>query len=223
LFEDFTAGNESERKGGSSRLANDGSARAKFGRFAIVSVRRGRLRFASLATLPEALRMHAIENQIAERREHPVDVVERLAALQEWAFDRHDANEIAILVTGVWAHYEVAITWIPEVESLHFSCAFELKTPERKRAEIGELIGLINAQTWLGHFDLWPAENVVMFRHAHCLAGGAQAGEPQCRALVEAAIKTCETYYQAFQFVLWASRKPRAAMEFAMFETEGTA
>ena len=167
--------------------------------------------------------MHAIENQIVERREHPVDVVERLAALQEWAFDRHDANEIAILVTGVWTHYEVAITWIPEVESLHFSCAFELKTPERKRAAIGELIGLINAQTWLGHFDLWPAENVVMFRHAHCLAGGAQAGERQCSALVEAAVKTCETYYQAFQFVLWANRQPREAMAFAAFETRGAA
>jgi len=36
-------------------------------------------------------------------------------------------------------------------------------------------------------------------------------------------VKTCETYYQAFQFVLWASRNPREAMEFAMFETEGTA
>ena len=75
--------------------------------------------------------MHAIENEVAERREHPVDVVERLAALQEWAFDRHDDDEIAILVSGAWAHYEVAITWIPDVESLHFSCAFDLKTPDR--------------------------------------------------------------------------------------------
>ena len=66
----------------------------------------------------------------------------------------HD-DEIAILVNGVWANYEVAITWIPEVESLHFSCAFDLKVPDRKRADIGELIRLINAQMWLGHFDLW--------------------------------------------------------------------
>ena len=174
-------------------------------------------------TSSESFRMHAIETETAERREHPVDVVERLATLQEWAFDRQDDDELAILVNGAWAHYEVAITWIADIESLHFSCAFDLKVPERKRAEISELIRLVNAQLWLGHFDLWSSENIVMFRHAHCLAGGARAGEGQARALVEAAVKACETHYQAFQFVLWAGRSPREAMEFAMFETAGAA
>jgi hypothetical protein len=167
--------------------------------------------------------MQTSENEVGDRREHPVDVIERVAALQEWAFERCEPNEIAILVNGVWAHYELAITWLPEVESLHFSCAFDLKTPERKRADIVDLIGLINAQMWLGHFDLWSRENIVMFRHAHCLAGGARASENQGRAVVEAAIKACETYYQSFQFVLWASRSPREAMELAMFETVGEA
>ncbi len=167
--------------------------------------------------------MHAMETEATERPEHPVDVVERLAALNEWAFDRQDDDEIAILVNGVWAHYEVAITWIHPVESLHFSCAFDLKVPDRKRAEIVELIRLVNAQLWLGHFDLWSHENIVMFRHAHCLTGGARASEAQCRSLVEAAIKACETYFQSFQFVLWAGRSPREAMEFALFETVGAA
>jgi hypothetical protein len=56
--------------------------------------------------------MHALESQTVERAEHPVDVIERLAALQEWAFDRQDDDEIAILVNGVWANYEVVITWL---------------------------------------------------------------------------------------------------------------
>ena len=167
--------------------------------------------------------MHAIENETVERREHPVDVVERLAMLNEWAFDRHDDDEIAILVNGVWAHYEVAITWIPKVESLHFSCAFDLKVPERKRAEIGELIRLVNAQMWLGHFDLWSHENLVMFRHAHCLAGGAQASDTQCRSIVDAALTACENHYQAFQFVMWAGRSPKESLALAMFETKGNA
>ena len=167
--------------------------------------------------------MQAIATEAVERREHPVDVVERLAALNEWAFDRQDEDEIAILVEGKWSRYEVSITWVPDVESLHFSCAFELKTPERKRGEIGDLVRLINAQMWLGHFDLWPQEQIVMFRHAHCLTGGASASEGQARALVDAAVKACETYYQSFQFVLWAGRSPREAMDFAMFATVGNA
>ena len=54
------------------------------------------------------------QNLVAERTEHPVDVVERLAALNEWAFDRADEDEISILVSGAWTQYEVAFTWLPD-------------------------------------------------------------------------------------------------------------
>jgi hypothetical protein len=117
----------------------------------------------------------------------------------------------------------VAITWIPNVESLHFSCAFDLKVPDRKRGDVAELIRLINAQMWLGHFDLWREQDLVMFRHSLCLAGGAAASDAQCGAVVKAAVNACETYFQAFQFVLWADREPREALAFAAFETRGSA
>ena len=163
------------------------------------------------------------ENESAERPEHPVDVVERLAALNEWAFDRADEDEISILVAGVWANYEVAFTWLPDMESLHVSCSFDLKIPSRKRNDVGALVQMINEQLWLGHFDLWSRDDIVMFRHAHCLSGGAQASDSQCRTIVEAALSACENYYQAFQFVLWSGRSPKEAMDLAMFETHGNA
>ena len=82
---------------------------------------------------------------------------------------------------------------------------------------------MINEQLWLGHFDLWSDEDIVMFRHAHCLAGGAQASDLQCSTIVNAALTACEKYYQSFQFVLWAGRSPREALTLAMFETQGSA
>jgi len=167
--------------------------------------------------------MITAESENVERHEHPVDVVERLAAVNEWAFDRADEDEISILVAGAWANYEVAFTWLPEMESLHVSCSFDLKTPQRKRAEISDLVQMINGQLWLGHFDLWSRQDIVMFRHAHCLAGGAQATDIQCRSIVDAALTACENYYQAFQFVLWSDRSPKEAMALAMFETRGNA
>ena len=81
---------------------------------------------------------------------------------------------------------------------------------------------LINAQLWIGHFDIWTRDHIVMFRHAHCLAGGAQPSDVQCRTIVEAALTACENYFQAFQFVLWAGRSAREAMDLAVFETKGT-
>ncbi len=167
--------------------------------------------------------MNPMRNEAVERVEHPVDVVERLAALNEWAFDRADEDEISILVAGVWANYEVAFTWLPDMESLHVSCSFDLKIPPRKRAEVSSLVQLINEQLWLGHFDLWSRDDIVMFRHAHCLAGGARASDLQCRTIVNAALAACEKHYQAFQFVLWAGRGAQESLELAMFETSGNA
>ena len=67
-----------------------------------------------------------------ERVEHPVDVVEQLAATNDWTFDRDDEDEISISVTGAWTEYQVAFTWLPQIETLHVSCAFDLKAPERR-------------------------------------------------------------------------------------------
>jgi len=167
--------------------------------------------------------MSLIETAAGDRPEHPVDVVERLAALNQWTFDRPDADEISILVCGAWANYDVSFTWLGEIESLHVSCSFDLKAPPRRQAAVSELTRLINEQLWLGHFDLWSGQDLVMFRHSLCLAGGATASDAQCSAVVKAAVAACETYYQAFQFVLWANREPREAIAFAAFETQGSA
>ena len=58
--------------------------------------------------------MTFIETSADERREHPVDVVERLASVNDWAFDRAETDEISILVSGRFANYDVAFTWLPD-------------------------------------------------------------------------------------------------------------
>ena len=86
-----------------------------------------------------------------------------------------------------------------------------------------QLVSLVNEQLWVGHFDLWSAENVVMFRHALLLAGGAEPTHAQCETLLKAAVEACERYFQAFQFVMWAGKSAREAMDSVLFETEGEA
>ena len=157
------------------------------------------------------------------RAEHPVDVVERMAALNEWSFDRDDDDEISISVTGSWTDYHVAFTWLPDVEALHIACAFDIKVPERRKAEIFNLITLINQQLWIGHFGLWDAESVIIYRYSMLLSGGAEPSRQQCEAALHAAISGCERYYQAFQFVVWAGKSARDVIDSALFETAGEA
>ena len=157
------------------------------------------------------------------RAEHPVDAVERLASMRDWSFDREDQDEISISVEGRAADYHVAFTWLPDLEALHVGCAFDLKVPDRRLAEIRTLVAMINEQLWVGHFDLWSGENVVMFRHALLMAGGADPDGRQCEAILRTAAAACDRYHQAFQFVLWANKPAREALDGAMFETQGEA
>ncbi len=95
--------------------------------------------------------------------------------------------------------------------------------PEPRRAEVRILIGLINEQMWIGHFDMWSNEGVVIFRNSHLLTGGAAVSPNQCEALLRSATDACDQYYQAFQFVVWAGKSAGEALSQVMFETVGEA
>lgn len=156
-------------------------------------------------------------------RSNPVDVVERLAAGNDWSFERAGDDEINLLIRGRWTDYQVFFTWMTGIEALHLACAFEFKVPERQRAEVQQLVALINEQLWVGHFDLWMRDGLVMFRHALVLAGGVGASNQQCEALLLAALEACERYFPAFQYVVWAGKNAREALDAAMIETAGQA
>lgn len=157
------------------------------------------------------------------RHTHPVDIIEQLASHNEWAFDRAADDEISITVSGGWTDYQISFTWLEDVESLHLACAFEFNCRDRRRNELLRLVSMINEQLWIGHFGLWETENMVLFRHALLLSGGLQPTPAQCEALLNAAITSCERYYQSFQFVLWSGKTAPEALEGALFETAGEA
>ncbi|TMK11223.1 MAG: hypothetical protein E6G75_19500 [Alphaproteobacteria bacterium] len=129
---------------------------------------------------------------------NPLEVVERVAATNGWSFERAGEDEITILVAGKWSDYQVSYTWMFDIEALHLACAFELKVPEVQ-------------------------DGLVMYRHALVLAGGVEASGRQCEALLATALDACERYFPAFQFVVWAGKPAREALDAAMFDTQGQA
>ncbi len=154
---------------------------------------------------------------------NPVDLVERLAAINDWSFERSNESEITLSIKGRHTNYNVSFQWMDELEALHAACAFDLKVPEARRGEIYKLLAMVNEQLWLGHFDLWSEEGLVMYRDGLVLSGGAEASGRQCEALLENAVSAAERYYPAFQFVIWAGKTAREAMDATLFETAGEA
>jgi len=102
-------------------------------------------------------------------------------------------------------------------------CAFEGRVPKGSKAPLHELLAKINAQMWLGHFDLVEDEGLLMYRHGVLMCEGQTATALECENLIEIAITECERFFPAFQFVLWGGKTPAEAMEAALFETVGTA
>ena len=153
---------------------------------------------------------------------NPIDLVEHLAHGHGWACERNGDDELTLIVAGDWTDYHVSLNWREDLETLHLACAFDFKVPETRLPEMYRLVAQINEQLWIGHFDLWTNEGLIMFRHGLLLNQSA-ANVAQCEAMLRAALEACERYYQAFQFVVWAGRESREALASAMFETEGRA
>jgi hypothetical protein len=166
--------------------------------------------------------MELVEIEIG-RDVHPVDVIEQVATNNDWAFERSGADEIAISVTGTWTDYHVSFSWMEDFEALHLACAFDIKVPENRTLEVMRLLSLINEQLLFGHFDLWEQEGAIMFRQSLLLAGGVEPSSQQVEVLLSSALDACESYFQAFQFVIWSGTSAREALSSVLFETLGTA
>jgi hypothetical protein len=166
--------------------------------------------------------MSLVRNTL-EQRDNPLEVVEHMATGNNWPYEHMVEDEIALLVSGDRTNYQISFTWMSDIELLHLACAFDMKVPVSRLAEVQQLIVSINEQLWVGHFDVWTKNGMVMFRHALLLVGGALLSGRQCEAALGSAVDACERYYPAFQFVTWAGKSARQAIDAVIFETSGHA
>ena len=154
---------------------------------------------------------------------NPLDQIEELAMTNEWMVERDGDDEVNMIIEGGWTDMHLCINWHRELEGLHLACTFDLKIPAARREEVSRLAALINEQLYFGHFEVWRGEGVVLFRNGLLLTGGAEASEGQCEALIRLALDSCERYFPAFQFVIWAGKGAEEALQSSLLETVGEA
>lgn len=154
---------------------------------------------------------------------NPLDRVERLAERMAWTLDRPSSDEVVMGVSGGWCGLSLALNWRDDLESLLAMASYELKVPQKRQDEVARLVGLINAQLVHGHFDFWLVEGSIVFRNSLLLAGGAEANDEQCAGLIRIAVETCQRYYPAIQFVIWAGHTAEDALQSALLDTRGEA
>ncbi|MFW6077013.1 MAG: YbjN domain-containing protein [Hyphomicrobiales bacterium] len=166
--------------------------------------------------------MPALQSVLNEAS-NPLDQIEELAMTNEWMVERDGDDEVNMIVEGGWTDMHLCINWHRELEGLHLACTFDLKIPPARREEVSRLAALINEQLYFGHYDVWRREGVVLFRNGLLLSGGAEATVSQCESLIRLALESCERYFPAFQFVIWAGKSAEDALQSSLLETVGEA
>ncbi len=161
-------------------------------------------------------------NSNFDRATNPVDMAETIASVHNWPFERSTDDELTLNVEGSLTDYHVSLNWRDDLEALHLACAFEMKVPEARISEVYRLIALVNEQLWIGHFDIWPQDGLLLFRHGLML-NQAELTVEQCEALIASGLEASESYYEAFQYVVWAGKSAREALTSTMFQTAGQA
>lgn len=160
-------------------------------------------------------------DEVDER--NPLDLIENVIDRNDWAFDRQGSNELTVGVEGSWCQYHLWFSWRADIRAIHFSCAYDVKMPDKCYADVYELLARMNERMFVGHFDTWREEGMVLFRHALLLNKRCDLEDEQIHNLVETAMKELEKFYPALQFCIWGGKKPEEALDAAMLETMGEA
>ena len=154
----------------------------------------------------------------------PLDMLEAYYDALGWSNERHD-DEIVAQVKGSWTTYELRALWREDDAVLQFLAFPDIKVADERRAAMWETLALVNEQLWVGHFELWTASGVLLYRHAAVVEGddGGTLSLGTAELLVETAVEECERFYPVFQFVLWGGKSPKDALAAALIETQGEA
>ncbi len=167
--------------------------------------------------------MGSMIQKAADLEPSPLDLIEHVISDSGWPSDRQGDEELTFNIAGNWCEFHLWFSWRHDLGALHFSCAFDFRAPERMKPQVHTLLALLNEKLWIGHFDLWPDEGMVMYRHAMLLRGEATVNSRQVEDLIDIALNECERFYPALQFVLWGGKSPEDALASIMLETMGEA
>lgn len=153
----------------------------------------------------------------------PLAQLEEVLFQLDWEYAYTHEHELTSDITGRWCSYHLIAFWREDLESLIINAVIDMKISPQKRSAIDSLLSLINPRIWLGHFEVMPEEEAVVFRYVLTLRGGASASLEQVEEILNAAAVECDRLYPALQFILWGGKTPEEALMAAMMDTCGEA
>lgn len=170
--------------------------------------------------------MHDRDEDFAQFEREETAPVEMLSALFEargWHFEINGEEEVSAEFKGSWTSYQIRAVWREEDNALQLLVLPDVSVPLDKRDAVYAALGMINEQLWIGHFDMWSSNGIILFRHGNLLPPNGLLGVDQAQTIIDVAIDECERFYPVFQFIIWGDKSPAEAIASALIETHGEA
>ncbi|WP_084398071.1 type III secretion system chaperone family protein [Henriciella aquimarina] len=153
----------------------------------------------------------------------PLDLVEACLESAGWEHQRDEESTLQCIAQSRWGEMGALFASRIEPPALHFTLTLDLKPTRARQQAIAKLVLMANERLWLGHFDYWIEDGVMLFRHTIPMLDRLEPDPGEIRAVLAAATDAVNMFVPAFNFVIWAGKSPEEAIDAALFETDGEA
>ena len=154
---------------------------------------------------------------------HPIELVTRFAARQEWLVHKKQRNAIIAEIPGEWSDYQLAVSWQDDDETMQVICRIDVQADATMLGELAMLAALLNQHLFIGHLALDMGTCELELRHTLALRGAGGATPEQIEDVVDIMLGECEHCYPAIYQVANHGVLATDAADLAMFTTEGEA
>jgi hypothetical protein len=153
----------------------------------------------------------------------PMEMLAALFDARGWSFEAGSDEEVSAEFKGSWTNYRIQAVCRGEDNALQVIVLPDVTVPIDKRDDVYKALALINEQLWIGHFDIWSSNGMLLFRHGSLLPSNGMLSIDQAQTIIDVAIDECERFYPVFQFIIWGDKTPEDALAAALVETHGEA
>ena len=168
------------------------------------------------------------QTDLFEDVSNPLDSLEDIIISNDWTFDRMDEDQLTLHISGKYGHYKMDFKWQDHHHALQFCCMPDLSISPTKLDEATTILNKINANLWLGHFDIplhFTGENnehVPCFRHTSLFHGmNYSSGAVHMEGLIDIALSECERYYATLNILSKHTPQSTQELSLAMMDVAG--
>ena len=152
---------------------------------------------------------------------HPIDLVSRFVARQDWLLRQQEPDALIAEIPGRWSQYQLAVSWQDSEETMQVICRIDVKAERGQLGELAMLAALLNQQLYIGHLALDMSNCELELRHTLALRGAATP--EQVEDVVDIMLGECEQVYPAIYQVADGALGAGDAAAAVMMITEGEA